>query len=74
MDLSFTSFDRDAELHVLPGDLATLLVGVVQRQAASPTAVAQARWVAAADPLLFQPLHGAFNGAMAAAVATWRKE
>ena len=74
MDLSFTSFDRDAELHVLPGDLATLLVGVAQRQAASPTAVAQARWTAAADPLLFRPLHGAFNGAMAAAVAGWRKE
>lgn len=74
MDLSFTPFDRDAELHVLPGDLAALMVGVVQRQAASPTATAQARWTAAADPLLFQPLHGAFNGPMAAAILHWRKE
>ena len=74
MDLSFTPFDRDAELHVLPGDLAALMVGVVQRQAASPTAAAQRRWAAAADPLLFQPLHGAFNGPMAAAMLEWRKE
>ena len=74
LDLSFSSFDRDAELHVLPGDLAALMVGVAQRQAGSPTAAAHARWTAAADPLLFQPLHGAFNGAMAAAVLSWRKE
>ena len=74
MDLSFAPFDRAAELHVLPGDLAVLMIGVAQRQAASPTAVAQARWSAAADPLLFQPLHGAFNGPMAAVVMRWRKE
>ena len=75
MDLSFAPFDRDAELHQLPGDLAVLMVGVAQRQAASPTAATQARMAAAAaDPSLFQPLHGAFNGPMAAAVVRWRKE
>ena len=74
MDLSFAPFDRDAELHQLPGDLATLMIGVAQRQGASPTALAQIRWSAATDPLLFQPLHGAFNGAMAAAMIRWGKE
>lgn len=73
MDLSFAPFDHDAELHVLPGDLAALMVGVLQRQAASPTAAAQARWAVAADPLLFQPLDGAFNGPMAMAMLRWRK-
>ena len=73
MDLHFAPFDRDHELHVLPGDLAALMIGVAERQTASTTARAQARWQAAADPLLFQPLHGAFNGPMAAAIRTWRQ-
>jgi hypothetical protein len=73
LDLSFAPFDRDAELTVLSGDLAVLMVGVAQRQAASPTAAAQARWSAAADPLLFRPLHGSFNGPMATAALRWRK-
>ena len=72
MDLSFTPFDRDAELHQLPGDLATLLIGVAQRQAASPTAAAQARCSSATPP--FQPSDGAFNGPMAAAVTRWEKD
>jgi hypothetical protein len=71
LDLSFAPFDRDAELTVLSGDV--LMVGVAQRQAASPTAAAQARWSAAADPLLFRPLHGSFNGPMATAALRWRK-
>lgn len=74
MDLSFTPFDRDNELVALPGDLAAMLIGVAERQTASPTATAQARWSAAADPLLFRPLHGAFNGPMAAVVLRWRKD
>ena len=73
MDLHFAPFDRDHELTVLPGDLAALIIGVAERQAASTTARAQARWLAATDPLLFRPLHGAFNGPMAAAICTWRK-
>ena len=74
MDLSFTTFDKAYEITVLPGDLAALMVGVAQRQAASETAVVQARLCAAADPLLFRPLHGAFNGPMAATILRWSKE
>ena len=73
MDLSFAPFDRAYEVTVLPGDLAVLMIGVAQRQAASPTAVAQAG-LHAADPILFRPLDGAFNGAMAAIVREWRRE
>ena len=74
MDLHFTPFDRACEVTLQPGDLAVLLVGVAERQAASATAVTQARLWAAADPLLFRPLHGAFHGQMAAQVARWRQE
>ncbi len=74
MDLHFAPFDRDHELTVLPGDLAALMIGVAERQATSTTAKAQARWQAAADPLLFRPLHGAFNGPMAATMRRWSKE
>ena len=74
MDLSFTPFDRACEVTQLPGDLAALMVGVAARQAASETASVQVRLWAAADPLLFRPLHGAFNGPMAAAVNRWREE
>ena len=73
MDLHF-SFDRACEVIVLPPDLAVLMVGVAERQSASATAVAQARIYAAADPLLFRPLHGAFNGPMAATICRWRQE
>ena len=73
MDLSFPTFDRAHEVTVLPGDLAVLMVGVVQRQAGSATALMQARLWAAADPLLFRPLHGAFNGPMAATIRCWRQ-
>ena len=73
MDLHF-SFDRACEVTVLPPDLAVLMVGVAERQAASATALAQARLYLAADPLLFRPLHGAFNGPMAATVNRWRQE
>lgn len=77
MDLHFAPFDRAYEVTVLPHDLAVLMVGIAERQAASATAVAQARWTAAslfgADPLV-RPLHGAFNGPMAATIARWRQE
>ena len=72
MDLSFTTFDREFELTVLPTDLAALFVGLAERQAASATAVAQARWRLHADPLSFHPAHGAFHEGMAAAVIQWR--
>ena len=73
MDLSFTPFDRAHEVTILPGDLAALMIGVAQRQAGSVTATAQARLWVGADPL-FQPLHGAFNGPMAALIIRWGRE
>jgi hypothetical protein len=74
LDLSFNRFDRDAELTVLPPDLAVLMVGATARQAASHTAVVQAGFVRGApDPALFAPLDGAFNGPMARLLAHWNK-
>lgn len=75
MDLSFPRFDCDAELTVLPGDLAVLMVGVAARQAASPTALAQASvMLGPIDTRLFAPVDGAFNGAMARALVRWKEE
>ena len=71
MDLSFTTFDHATELTALPSDLAALFVGLAERQAASPTAAAHARWRLAADPLSFHPAHGAFHEGMARAVIRW---
>ncbi|MDR6147709.1 hypothetical protein QE363_003502 [Sphingomonas sp. SORGH_AS870] len=72
LDLSFNRFDRDTELTVLPPDLAVLMVGATARQAASHTAAVQAGFVREpVDPALFAPLDGAFNGAMARALAEW---
>ena len=74
MDLSFTRFERETELTVLPPDLAVLMVGATARQAASRTAAVQAGFLRApVDPVLFQPLDGAFNGPMARALAWWSK-
>ena len=71
MDLHFSPFDRAHEVTLLPGDLAVLMVGLAERQGASATATMQARLWAAADPVMFRPLHGAFNAPMAAAMARW---
>ncbi|WP_373684343.1 hypothetical protein [Sphingomonas sp. R-74633] len=59
----------------MPTELAVLLVGVAARQAASPTARAQARLalVAPVEQLL-APAHGAFHGLAAAALIRWQKE
>lgn len=66
MDLSFARSDRDTAVTALPTELAVLLVGVAARQAASPTAAAQARlaFVAVAADLL-APEHGAFHRTVA---------
>ena len=75
MDLSFPRFESHEELTELPGDVAVLITGVAARQAASPTAQAQARFGAAAiDSRLFAPVHGAFNGTVAAALTRWKEE
>jgi hypothetical protein len=75
LDLSFSRFEADAQVTVLPPDLAVMLVGIAARQAVSPTARRQAllaRPVVAAG--WFQPTDGCFNGIVAARLAGWRKE
>lgn len=75
MDLSFSRFDTHTEVTVLPADLAVLMMGVTARQAASPTAAVAAMASALAPPdRLFAPLHGAFNGPMAAQIRCWKDE
>ena len=70
MDLSFARFEHDATVTMLPPDLAVLLVGVAARQAASPTALIQARIErqALADPF-FATAQGAFDARVAALLA-----
>lgn len=66
MDLSFSRFEADASVTVLPPDLAVLMVGIAARQAASPTARHQAHLVPAPSRRhWFAPDHGAFNPAVA---------
>ena len=74
MDLSFARLERDVAVTAMPTELAVLLVGVAARQAASPTARAQARLalVAPVEQLL-APAHGAFHS-LAALALTRRKE
>ena len=70
MDLSFSRFEADVTVVALPPDLAVLMVGVAARQAASPTAMAQAALPAPeVQPDRFAPAHGAFNFAVARLLA-----
>ena len=70
MDLSFSRFEADVTVIALPPDLAVLMVGVAARQAASPTAMMQARLPAPDTiPDRFAPSHGAFNHAVARLLA-----
>ena len=74
LDLS-SRFVADAEMSLLPDDLAVLMVGVAARQAASATALAQAGCARPAEePGLFAPADGAFNGAVAMLLADWSGE
>lgn len=74
MDLSFSRFEHDAPLIVLPPDLAVLMVGVAARQAASPTAILNARlWSLPVTRSLFAPVHGAFNAGVAKALMAWKQ-
>ncbi|WP_242139301.1 MULTISPECIES: hypothetical protein [unclassified Sphingomonas] len=61
MDLSFSRFEADGPAVALPPDLAVLMVGVAARQAASPTAMVQARLPRPDRNDPFTPAHGAFN-------------
>ena len=75
MDLSFSRFDRDVEVSLLPADLAVLMVGVAARQAASATALAHAGCAPMTlEARLFAPLDGAFNGLVAQRLARWKQE
>ena len=74
MDLSFARA-RDYHVTALPTGLAVLLVGIASRQAASPTAQAQAR-LAPLDPNTepLAPATGAFHALAAAALTRWQEE
>lgn len=75
MDLSFARSDREVAITAIPTELAVLLVGVAARQAASPTAAAQARLpIAAESNDLLAPSHGAFHYAVALALRRWSRE
>ena len=77
MDLSFArSSPFASSVTALPTELAVLLAGVVARQAACPTARAQARlaFVAAALDRPLAPVSGAFNALAAAALRRWQGE
>lgn len=75
MDLSFARLDRDVAVTAMPIELAILLVGVAARQAASPTACAQARLgMALPGDALLAPIHGAFHRAAALALTRWQRK
>lgn len=75
MDLSYLRFDHDASVTVLPPDLAVLMVGVAARQAASPTALAQARlFPRVIEMSPFFPSSGAFDAAVAARLSEWSEQ
>jgi hypothetical protein len=74
VDLSYLRFEPDTRVTALPPDLAVMLVGVVARQAASPTAMLHARLAPAAETPWFAPAHGAFNLAMAQLLTAWKQE
>jgi hypothetical protein len=75
VDLSFARLDRDVAVTAMPTELAVLLVGVVARQAASPTARAQARLMATTPvEALLAPLHGSFHRVAALALTRWQHE
>ena len=71
LDLSFSRFEHDAPLTVLPTDLAVMMVGVAARQAASPTALSQSRLRARPAATVFAPVSGAFNAPLAASLRRW---
>ena len=76
MDLSFarTSPFASASITALPTELAVLLAGVVARQAACPTARAQARlaFVSVVVDRPLAPVSGAFSALAAAALRRWQ--
>ena len=75
MDLSFARLDRHFAITAMPTELAVLLVGVAARQAASPTARAQALLGTVVPvELLLAPVHGAFHAVVADTLTRWQQE
>jgi hypothetical protein len=75
VDLSYFRFEHDPSAAGLPPELAVLMVGVVARQASSPTAVTQARITPdAGGDAVFTPVLGAFDERTAARIRRWKEE
>lgn len=62
-------------ISALPTDFAVMLVGTVARQAASPTAIYFQSRIAPVprNATMLEPVHGAFNLAMARRVRRWKE-
>lgn len=74
MHLSFARYERDGTVTAMPTELAVLLVGISSRQAASPTARAQARLgLTTSASGLLAPRGGAFHHAAALAITRWKE-
>jgi hypothetical protein len=74
VNVSFPPFGKDVRVTQLPTDIAVMLVGIAARQAASPTALFQAR--IAANPVeinLLVPADGTFNLAAARMLRRWKE-
>jgi hypothetical protein len=75
VDLSFARLDRDWAAVAMPTELAVLMVGIAARQAASPTARAQARLdLMKPGEALLAPMHASFHRAVALSFRRWQPE
>jgi hypothetical protein len=74
VDLSFARLEKDVAVAAIPTELAVLLVGVAARQAASPTARAQAEiGLRGRVVSLLAPRSGAFHAEAAAMLTRWQR-
>jgi hypothetical protein len=75
VDLSFARLDRETAAIALPTELAVLMVGIAARQAASPTARAQARLdLVTPGEALLAPLDASFHSGAALSLRGWQHE
>jgi hypothetical protein len=75
VDLSYFRFEHDPSAVSLAPELAVLMVGVVARQAASPTAIAHTKItpeIGMTD--VFAPGNGSFDERCAARIRRWKEE
>jgi hypothetical protein len=75
LNLTFPPVAANARTTSLTTDFSVMLVGIVARQAASPTAmmVQARRATVMCDSPLLTPVHGAFNAVMALRVKRWKE-